>query len=254
VTTRPLIGVSTSEFRTAEGAHAVRDGEAPRRMLALGMAYLNAISAAGAIPVILTPQQPSELAGLLDRLDGICLTGGPDLEPAVYGEAAHPELGPTEPDVDYFELALARAAGRRGLPLLAICRGLQVLNVARGGSLVQHVPDLGGSVGHRQSGAGDDVTHAVRIDPASLVAQLIGDSTAQVNSFHHQAIDRLGDGLVPVGWADDGVIEAVEGDGGSFCVGVQWHAECLVDDDASHAALFAGLAQAAQRETRGALQ
>jgi putative glutamine amidotransferase len=247
VTTRPLIGVTTSELRSAEGAHFARQSEPPRRMLALGVAYLEAVAAAGGIPVILAPLPAGRLESIIDRLDGICLSGGPDVEPACYGADAHPELGPTEPDVDLFELGLARAARRRGLPILAICRGMQVLNVSRGGTLVQHLPDLGDDVTHRQAEPASQATHAVTLATDSRLAGLTGSERIDVNSFHHQGIDRLGTGLRPVAWAEDGVIEAVEVPGESFTVGVQWHAECLTERP-EQARLFLALIDAAEAQ------
>jgi putative glutamine amidotransferase len=245
VTVRPLIGVSTSELRPAEGAHFAHHSEPPRRMLALGVAYLDAVAAAGGIPVILAPLPARRLEAIIDRLDGICLSGGPDIEPACYGSDAHPELGPTEPDVDLFELALVRAARRRRLPILAICRGMQVLNVARGGTLVQHLPDLSEEIAHRQAAPASQPTHGVTLSPASRLGRIAATDRVDVNSFHHQAIDRLGSGLQPVAWADDGVIEAIEAPGEAFTLGLQWHAECLTDRP-EHARLFVSLVDAAE--------
>ena len=130
---------------------------------------------------------------LLDRLAGICLSGGPDLDPAAYDERRHPKLGPVEPELDFFELEIARRADARGIPILAICRGLQALNVARGGTLHQHLPDRPGTtLEHRQSAAGDRVTHSVEITPGSRLHRVMRRRRARVNSFHHQAINRLG--------------------------------------------------------------
>jgi putative glutamine amidotransferase len=187
---------------------------------------------------------------LLDRVDGVCLSGGPDLEPSWYGANAHPELGPTEPEVDVFELSLARAARRRGLPVLAICRGLQVLNVSRGGTLVQHLPDeVGAQIAHRQTAPASEPTHDVRIETGSRLAKLMGDETPRVNSFHHQAVDRLGRGLQAVAWSDDGVVEGIEAPGDFFTVGVQWHAECMTALP-EQAALFSALVDAAEAHAR----
>jgi putative glutamine amidotransferase len=248
----PLIGVTTSELRPAEGAHVAHHGEPPRRMMALGTAYLEAIAEAGGIPVVLAPMPPRDLGRLLDRLDAICLAGGPDLEPATYGAGPHPELGTTEPEVDYFELGIARAARRRGLPLLAICRGLQVLNVSRGGTLVQHLPErTSGCVNHRQEASASVTTHSVRVEPGSRLGGLLGAARAEVNSFHHQGVDRLGNGLVAVAWDDDGVVEAIEATSDAFALGVQWHAECLTGRD-EHAALFRGLIEAAEADSPAA--
>jgi putative glutamine amidotransferase len=245
VISRPLIGVSTSELRPAEGAHFAHHSEPPRRMLALGVTYLDAVAAAGGIPVILAPLPARRLEAIIERLDGVCLSGGPDVEPGTYGAGAHPELGPTEPEVDLFELGLARAARRRGLPILAICRGMQVLNIARGGTLVQHLPDISDEIQHRQTEPASQPTHGVALAPDTKLARIAGSERIDVNSFHHQAIDRLGAGLEPVAWSADGVIEAVEAPGDAFTLGVQWHAECLTERP-EQAGLFTRLVDAAE--------
>jgi putative glutamine amidotransferase len=214
-------------------------------MLALGVSYLDAVAAAGGIPVILAPLPARRLEAIIQRLDGVCLSGGPDIEPACYGAPAHHELGPTEPEVDLFELGLVRAARRRGLPILAICRGMQVLNVARGGTLTQHLPDLSDEIAHRQAAPASQPSHGVAVAADTRLAGIAGSDRIEVNSFHHQAIDRLGTGLEPVAWSDDGVIEAVEAPGDAFTLGVQWHAECLTDRP-EQARLFMGLVDAAE--------
>jgi putative glutamine amidotransferase len=234
---RPLIGVTTSELRASSAGTLRRHGDPPHPEMALGMTYLRAIEAAGGMPVVLPPL--GDASALLDRLDGICLSGGPDLDPDAYGAVQrHSELGPTEPDLDAFELALARAADERGLPILGICRGAQALNVARGGTLHQHLP------GHRQTEPATATTHSVRVETGSRLATLVGTRPLRVNSFHHQAVERLGGGLRAVAWAGDGTIEAVEAPGAPFLLGVQWHAEGLVGV-ARHRALFEALVVAA---------
>jgi putative glutamine amidotransferase len=233
---RPLIGVTTSEMRPSRLATTRRHGEPAHPEMALGMTYLRTLDAAGAIPVVLPPTGTDHLEGLLDRLDGICLSGGPDLDPAAYGaEDRHVELGPTEPSLDAFELSLVRLALPRGIPILAICRGAQALNVACGGTLHQHVP------GHRQTETATAVTHTVEIESRSRLHRIMRTRTAGVNSFHHQAVNEVGDGLRVVARAGDGTIEGIEGDG--FTVGVQWHAETLV----AHSNLFEALVTAASR-------
>ena len=174
---------------------------------------------------------------LIERLDGICLSGGPDLDPNAYGAPErHLELGPTEPSLDAFELALTRLALERSLPILAVCRGAQALNVACGGTLHQHIP------GHRQTDARDARPRTTsRSPPARACTASSGPATCRVNSFHHQAVDKVGDGLEVVGRAPDGTIEAIEGPG--FIVGVQWHAETLH----AHLPLFEALVSAAAR-------
>jgi putative glutamine amidotransferase len=229
---RPLIGVTTSELRRSDMGTVRRHGEPAHPEMALGMTYLLALEAAGAMPVVLPPI--GDAAAVLDRLDGLCLSGGPDLDPDAYGAAdRHPELGPTEPSLDAFELALAREARRRGIPVLGVCRGAQALNVACGGTLHQHLP------GHRQTEAASQPTHEVHVREGSHVARLLGAGRHAVNSFHHQAVDRLGEGLRAVAHAADGIVEAIEGDG--FLVGVQWHAETLM----AHRGLFEALVHAA---------
>src|SRR3954452_14013860 len=162
----PLIGVTTSELRPSHLA-TVRHADPPRAEMALGMTYMRAIAAAGGIPVVLPPVELDAIDALLHHLDGVCLSGGPDLDPGAYG--AHmrpPELGPTAPVLDDYELALARAADARGLPLLGVCRGAQTLNVARGGTLHQHVP------GHRQDEPATAPTHRVHLAPDSRLGSL----------------------------------------------------------------------------------
>lgn len=243
---RPLIGVSTSEVRLAEQVHPTPQGEPPRHEMALGLTYLQAIEAAGGLPVVMPPLDLGAVEPLLDRLSGICLSGGPDLDPAAYHERRHPQLGPVEPGLDRFELELARRADARGLPMLAVCRGAQALNVARGGTLHQHLPDRPGvTLEHRQAKPGHTVTHGVTIAAGSKLSLTMRRRKARVNSFHHQAVNRLGTGLRAVAWSPDGVIEGIEAPGRRFLLGVQWHAECLVERP-EHAALFSGLVTAAR--------
>jgi putative glutamine amidotransferase len=245
---RPLIAVSTSEIRDAalRGTGLVAQGEPPRRDMVLGLSYLRALEAAGAVPAVVPPLGAASVATLIDRVDGICLSGGPDIDPTAYGGAGHPELGPTEPSLDAFELALARAADERGLPILAICRGLQLLNVSRGGALHQHLPDVVGSkVQHRQALPVDLATHRVDIAPTSCLAGIVGAQHLDVNSFHHQAVASPGRGLVPVAWAPDGTVEALEGTGGRFVLAVQWHAEGLAGQEPLFEAFVAAASEPA---------
>jgi len=229
--THAIIGVSTSEMRTPERVvHDPHSEPVQSRELALGLTYPEAIHRAGAVPVIIPPLDLDSIEPLLDGLCGLCLSGGPDLHPGVYGQQPHAALGPTEPHLDIFEVALLRAAEARQLPVLAICRGLQVLNVARGGTLVQDLPSQWPSeLVHRQLAPGRVPTHDVTLEPGSLVADALGALQTRVNSFHHQAVDVLGNGLRAVGWASDGVVEAVVATDRAFTVAVQWHAESMVD-------------------------
>lgn len=235
---KPLIGVTTSELRPGELTTLRRHGEPPNAEMALGMTYARAIEAAGALPVVMPPLAPADVPALLARLDGLVLSGGPDLAPAAYDAQPHAELGATEPDLDEFEYAVAREALRRKLPILGICRGAQALNVARGGTLHQHLPDVvGDAIAHRQPQDGRLPTHPVEVLPGSRLAAVLGTTQLSVNSFHHQAIDRLGTGLRASARAPDGTIEGIEDATLPFVVAVQWHAETLVNV-AAHLALF----------------
>src|SRR3954465_5403328 len=166
---RPLIGVTTSELRPSHLATTRRQGEPPHPEMALGMTYMRTLEAAGAIPVVLPPVGLAHVDALLDRFDAICLSGGPDLDPPAYGATTRPpERGPTEPRLDVFELALAGAALERGMPVLAVCRGAQALNVACGGTLPQHVP------GHRQTNSACEPSHGIRIAARSRLTAIAG--------------------------------------------------------------------------------
>ena len=243
---RPLIGVTTSEVRQAEQTRPTEQGEPPQREMVLGLRYLAAIEMAGGIPVVLPPMETGAIPPLLDHLAAVCLSGGPDLNPQAYEKRPHPELGPTEPWLDEFEIALARAADERKLPILGICRGAQALNVARGGTLFQHLPDItDGTIEHRQTEHAEACTHEVRLQARSQIARSLSTTYLAVNSFHHQAADELGENLRAVGHADDGVIEAIEATDRPHVRGVQWHAETLVRD-AAHLRLFGDLVDAAR--------
>jgi putative glutamine amidotransferase len=235
----PLIGVSTSEVRAGPRLPHTPQADPPRPEMALGMSYSQAIAAAGGVPVVLPPLDLDDIGPLLARLAGVCLSGGPDLHPAAYGALPHPRLGPTWPDLDAYELALAARADALGIPLLAICRGMQTLNVARGGTLHQHVD------GHRQDVPCEQPTHAVEVATDSLLGVLVAERRIEVNSFHRQAIAAVGDRLRPVAWAGDGVVEAVEGPGARFVLGIQWHAEGLIAR-AEQLALFTSFVDAAR--------
>jgi gamma-glutamyl-gamma-aminobutyrate hydrolase PuuD len=200
------------------------------RAVLLPASYGDQVRRAGGVPVLLPPVPA--IARVAGRLDGLVLTGGGDIDPATYGELSHPRTTRVSPERDEAELAVLAAALAAGIPVLGICRGLQVLNVARGGTLCQHLPE---EAGHTPP-PGTFGSHRVRLAPGSRLAQihgaLAGDFEFDVATSHHQAIGRLGDGLVPAGWALDGVIEAVELDPGEhpFVLAVQWHPEAGRDD------------------------
>jgi putative glutamine amidotransferase len=242
----PLIGISTSELRTPDRVDRDPDAEPPQRELALGLDYPIAVAAGGGIPVVLPPQLDLALE-LIDRLDGLVLSGGPDLDPALYAAAPHEHLGPIEPATDRWELALLQAALLREIPVLAICRGMQLLNVAYGGTLWQDINtelDLGEV--HRQKARGTQTTHTVVVAEDSKLADLTGPGRIAVNSFHHQAVHRLGTGLVVSARDDAGLVEGVEDPTRPFVVGVQWHAESLTARP-EQIGLFRGLVNAAAK-------
>jgi putative glutamine amidotransferase len=212
---RPVIGICTAVEEAAWGPWHALANLSPR-------AYSLTVQSAGGLALLLPPddavaEQPGEL---LDRLDGLMLAGGSDVDPASYGAKPHPETGPTWPERDRFELALAHAALERDMPLLGVCRGMQMLNVALGGTLVQHVSDV---QRHRHTpGAYSD--HEVLLAEGSLASQVVGSERTAVKSHHHQGIDELGEGLVAVGWTDE-TVEAIELPGKRFALGVLWHPE-----------------------------
>lgn len=213
---RPLIGV-TSDLAPARWADWVREA------VVSPAAYARAVARAGGLPVAVPPVSPSGAEDLARGLNGLVLTGGGDVDPGLYGDVGHDRAGPYDQARDRFELALVRAAIDARLPFLAIGRGLHVLNVACGGTLIQHLPE---AVGHQRH-APDPVkleTHEVQIGASSQVGQAVGDRAA-VATGHHQSVHRLGSGLLAVAWADDQIIEAVEVQGYPFGVGVQWHPE-----------------------------
>jgi putative glutamine amidotransferase len=217
---RPLIALSSRSTTKAETWRVPAT--------ALGRTYQDAIVRAGGQPVVLPPIAATfdDLGDTLARLDGVCLPGGPDVDPHRYGaDEVDPRVSAVDADHDALDLALARAAIEQGVPLLAICRGHQVLNVALGGTLVQHIDD------HRF------VHHEVALAPGCLAAVAIGHTSPTGHSVHHQAIERLGDGLVATGWAPDGTIEAVELPG-RWVLGVQWHPEDTAAEDADQQRLF----------------
>jgi putative glutamine amidotransferase len=234
-------------MRVPERTHSLAESEPPMRELALGLSYPRSVERAGALPVVLAPVDLEHVDALLDRLDGLMVSGGPDIHPSFYGEDEHPALGPTERDLDAFELELVRRADARGMPVLGVCRGMQLLNVARGGALLQDIPTLvGEEVDHRQVLPGRIPTHALVLGSGTRLEGVLGREAHDVNSFHHQAVSRLGERLAAAAWAPDGVIEGVEAADRDFYLGVQWHAESLSERE-DQAGLFTSFVAAAAR-------
>jgi putative glutamine amidotransferase len=235
----PLIGVSTS----------ITVGASPERAY-VNSTYLHAVQQAGGVPVALPPQlSAASLQQLGAELHGLLLTGGGDMDPALFDEAPHAVLYDVAPARDTLETSVLHLALQRGLPVLAVCRGVQVLNVALGGSLYQDVAtDPGTQLPHSQKEPRDQPTHKVKVAPGSRLAETLGTDELEVNSMHHQAIKRLGRGLAAVAWAPDQIVEGAElGDPTRFVLGVQWHPEELAGHSEPARRLFAALVGAARK-------
>lgn len=205
--------------------------------------YVRSVDAAGGLPVVLTPGGATKHPGLLDRLNGIVLSGGCDINPSFYGMGFHPTLSRTSVERDGFEIELVREAIARDLPVLGICRGSQIINVALGGTLIQDIPSrFGRSIIHNDSAKPrHTLMHPVTIDPESRLASLLRATELPVNSFHHQSIDQLGEGLVIAARSPDGVVEGIERPGSGFVIGVQWHPEAFWANGEHFAPLFQAL-------------
>jgi gamma-glutamyl-gamma-aminobutyrate hydrolase PuuD len=206
-------------------------------------AYVRAVGTAGGRPVQLPPDLDA-LDETLDRLDGLVVTGGIDVDPALYGAEQHPTMAGVRPEQDQAELALLEGALERDLPVLAVCRGSQLLNILRGGDIVQDLGDGNGEADLHGDGTGDAAEHEIRTREGSRLAELVG-AHAVVTSEHHQAFGRVGDGLEAAAWAEDGTVEAVEDPGRRFAVGVLWHPE-----RAESSELFTALVAEARRYRR----
>jgi putative glutamine amidotransferase len=219
---RPVIGICTALERAR---WSVWDQQA----YLLPRSYIDAVQRAGGLAVMLPPDPESQRDpdDVLDVVDGLILAGGADVDPANYGHDAHRETRHTVPERDAFEIALARRALERDLPLLGVCRGMQLMNVATGGTLLQHLPESHGHHEHRRrAGTFDGADHDVRLAEGSLAARAAGETIHGTKSHHHQGIDDLGDGLHVTGWATlDDLPEAVEVPENRFALGVQWHPE-----------------------------
>jgi putative glutamine amidotransferase len=218
---RPLIGITSYLDQAAWGVWRQPAALLPQN-------YVDAVSRAGGTPVLLPPQGPDGAEELAARLDGLVIAGGPDVDPARYRAAADPRTNAPHTVRDAWELALLRAALELELPVLGVCRGMQLLNVALGGRLAQHLPDVVGDQSHQPAPAVFGGT-TVRIRPGSLLDGVLG-RTAAVRCYHHQAVAGLGAGLLPSAWSADETVEAIELPGRGFVLGVQWHPETDPED------------------------
>ncbi|MDZ7708613.1 MAG: gamma-glutamyl-gamma-aminobutyrate hydrolase family protein [Trueperaceae bacterium] len=214
---RPRVLVTTSQ--------SARERPLRRIDALTGQNYASALVRTGLLPTM-APTLPAELApALLDGVDGVLFSGGVDIDPARFGQRPSRNLGVVDQERDAFELALYHAARERGLPMLGICRGIQLVAVAAGGTVHQHLQDVPGTHQHEQRDRGGDPLHTVRLTAPSVLADLFGADSVTVNSYHHQAVDAPPDGYRVTARTHDGVVEALEADGGSFVLAVQWHPE-----------------------------
>jgi len=212
---RPVIGITTYAEQARWGVW-----DAPTALIP--MSYVNAIQQAGGRPLLVPPAEDA-IDETLDVLDGLLFSGGSDIDPSLYGAEPHPSVNGTRPDRDRAELALMEAAFARQMPVLAVCRGMEVMNVARGGDIVQHLPEIVGHEDHKHT-LGVFGDHEVDVESESLLGSLLGER-APVKSHHHQGVGRLGEGLVESAWAEDGTIEGIEDPSRRFALGVLWHPE-----------------------------
>jgi putative glutamine amidotransferase len=213
----PLIGITTYVTPARWGYWNLEAALIPT-------AYVQAVERAGGRPLLVPPTQ-NAIDETLDALDGLVFSGGSDIDPGTYGERAHPETFGVHPERDAAELALLSHALERDMPVLGICRGSQVLNVALGGDLHQHLPEVVGHEEHKHDPPGVFADHDVAIEPGTRLAELLGADTTDVKSHHHQGFRELGEGLVEAAHADDGTVEAIEDPRRRFALGVLWHPE-----------------------------
>ena len=233
---QPLIGVTTY-------------GRDETNRFSLPAEYIDAVRRAGGIPILLPPGEPHQ-ARLLDLIDGLILSGGGDIDPSRYRGSHHETIYMLDPERDDSELELTRSLVRSERPLLCICRGLQVLNVALGGTLIEHLPDqVGDTVAHRLPPR-NPTSHAVQLEPDSHLAAIMGAGEVSGASWHHQALRQVAPGLAVVARAPDGIIEAVEMPAHPWLVGVQWHPELTAATDPEQQRLFDALIRAAQKAIR----
>lgn len=214
---RPLVLISTSTGVLNLGLRRVD--------VYSGKNYADAVLAEGGLPAFVSNHDPEAADAFVARADGLLLSGGQDVDPYRFGQLPHPDLGAVDPDRDAFEIALYRAARALGKPVFGVCRGVQVINVAEGGTLHQHLPALGGPLQHGQRDPGGRPHHKVALAEGSAIRAAFGADEALVNTYHHQGLDAIGAGLRATAHTEDGLVEAVEATSGAWLLGVQWHPE-----------------------------
>lgn len=235
---RPKVLLSTS-------IQAKPSGSVGKNSLA-GMNYSSAVVKTGGLPFLAPSLEPKLAQEFIDMADALLLIGGVDVNPIHFGQGPHPEIGFIDEERDLFELELYKLAKDKGIPIFGICRGIQVINIAEGGSLHQHLPDLENTIQHQQRNGDGSPFHMLRLEPNSLLANKYNNLALKTNSYHHQAIDKLADNLKAVAWADDGIIEAVESKTDNFIFGVQWHPEASAVDHPEHLIPFEIFMEAAK--------
>jgi putative glutamine amidotransferase len=249
-TARPIIGIPTQTLQSLGGVSA----DIPPSWV-MSQRYIQTLVQAGAIPWMIPLVDTATLRGVFDALDGVFLPGGADIDPVSYGRTPHPLCDKTDPERDRVELALARWALDEGKPVLGVCRGMQLMNVAAGGTLYQDLAEqMPGSIKHdyfpyaSHGYSRDFLAHTVKIAAGTRLARLFGTDELKVNSMHHQGVKTLGTGLHATAVSPDGLVEGIERDGESYVFAVQWHPEALTDADDHSRAVFADFVDAAKGE------
>lgn len=236
----PRIGITCSID------HLVRPTGRQDQRLRINMWYLDAVLAGGGLPVPLVDTlEPDLVRQQVDGIDGLLVTGGPDVPPHLYGQTPHPRTSPACDRRAQYDFMVFTESDKRHLPILGICLGCQIINVVRGGTLIQHLDDVPRTPPVYHTDGVDYLRHTVRVKPGSLLHHIVHRDVIEANSSHHQAVDRIGNGLIPTAWAPDGIVEAVEDPSHPFLLALQWHPEVIAHLD-DHAALFAALVQAAK--------
>jgi len=240
----PLIGITSYTVNGSSIGRPNRPNAYEYTFQMVSMDYISAVIRAGGVPVIIPPTTNEDLLAVyVKKLDGFVFTGGDDISPYLYGETPIKGLGYVDVERDIYEIKLIRMILKYKKPLLAICRGIQVLNVALGGTLYQDLPtEYPSKINHSYTISSKSYpAHYVKIDERSRLAKIVGTTRLAVNSFHHQAIKKLGEGLKPIAWSDDDIIEAVELEGENFVIGVQWHPETMAEKDIPSQQIFNAL-------------